>query len=208
MPIVSPSSMEKTTTSADTSIHGWSSNTRGTLMSIATRLQAHMACPYSDMMTSRPWLMSSGTPGAVRSDHRRKTGSVPRKNCDHALALLKGPGRSDDEVKSIGSKLTDANGTADRGINQMSLKATSKPRSSQDQGDVLPHRYVRRVLSHGLTSRKPPNSYLISPRSTARFYCLLPFHSPKTWRGSDQFCPGRRLTVSSRFPQRYCHRHR
>jgi hypothetical protein len=62
---------------------------------------------------------------------------VPRKNCDHALALLKGPGRSDDEVKSIGSKLTDANGTADRGINQMSLKATSKPRSSQDQGGVL-----------------------------------------------------------------------
>jgi DNA invertase Pin-like site-specific DNA recombinase len=70
------------------------------------------------------------------------------------------------------------------------------------------HRYVRRVLSHGLTSRKPPNSYLISPRSTAPFYCPPPFHSPKTWRGSDQVCPGRRLTVSSRFPQRYCHRHR
>jgi hypothetical protein len=87
MPIVSPSSMEKTTTSADTSIHAWPLNTRETLMSIATRLQADMASSHSDMTTSRPWLMSSGKPGAVRADHRRKIGSVPRKNCDCALAL-------------------------------------------------------------------------------------------------------------------------
>lgn len=38
---------------------------------------------------------------------------------------LKGPVRSDDEVKSIVSKATDITGSADRVVNQMSVKPTS-----------------------------------------------------------------------------------
>jgi len=40
---------------------------------------------------------------------------------------LKGPVRSDDEVKSIVSMATDITGTTDKVINQMSVKPTSKP---------------------------------------------------------------------------------
>lgn len=40
---------------------------------------------------------------------------------------LKGPVRSDDEVKSIVSKATDITGATDKVINQISVKPTSKP---------------------------------------------------------------------------------
>ena len=40
---------------------------------------------------------------------------------------LKGPVRSDDEVKSIVSKANDVTGSADRVINEMSVKPTPKP---------------------------------------------------------------------------------
>jgi hyperosmotically inducible protein len=40
---------------------------------------------------------------------------------------LKGPVRSEDEVKSIVSAATDITGSSDRVINQMSVKPTSKP---------------------------------------------------------------------------------
>jgi hyperosmotically inducible protein len=40
---------------------------------------------------------------------------------------LKGPVRSDDEVKSIVSKANDITGSADRVINEMSVKPTPKP---------------------------------------------------------------------------------
>lgn len=40
---------------------------------------------------------------------------------------LKGPVRSDDEMKSIVSKATDITGGTDKIINQMSVKPTSKP---------------------------------------------------------------------------------
>ena len=39
----------------------------------------------SDTMTSRPSLMNSGKRVAVHTDHRKKIGSVPQKNCDPAL---------------------------------------------------------------------------------------------------------------------------
>ena len=45
----------------------------------------------------------------------------------NGTVTLKGPVRSDDEVKSIVSKATDVTGSADRVINQMSVKPTSKP---------------------------------------------------------------------------------
>ena len=45
---------------------------------------------------------------------------------------LKGPVRSDDEVTSIVSKATDVTGSADKVINQMSVKPTSKPSSDQN----------------------------------------------------------------------------
>jgi hyperosmotically inducible protein len=40
---------------------------------------------------------------------------------------LKGPVRSDDEVKAIVSMATDATGSADKVVNQMSVKPMSKP---------------------------------------------------------------------------------
>jgi len=40
---------------------------------------------------------------------------------------LKGPVRSDDEVASIVSKATDVTGSADKVVNEMSVKPTSKP---------------------------------------------------------------------------------
>jgi len=43
------------------------------------------------------------------------------------IVTLKGPVRSDDEVKSIISMATDVTGTTDKVINQMSVKPTSKP---------------------------------------------------------------------------------
>ena len=45
----------------------------------------------------------------------------------NGMVTLKGPVRSDDEVKSIVSKATDVTGSADKVINQMSVKPTSKP---------------------------------------------------------------------------------
>jgi hypothetical protein len=45
-----------------------------------------MALLHSDMMTSQPSLMSSGKLEAVPTDHRKKIGSMPQKNCDPALA--------------------------------------------------------------------------------------------------------------------------
>jgi hypothetical protein len=44
-----------------------------------------MASPDSDMMTSQPSLMNSGKLEAVQTDHRKKIGSMPQKNCDPAL---------------------------------------------------------------------------------------------------------------------------
>ena len=44
----------------------------------------------------------------------------------NGTVTLKGPVRSDDEVKSIVSKATDVTGSADKVINQMSVKSTSK----------------------------------------------------------------------------------
>lgn len=40
---------------------------------------------------------------------------------------LKGPVRSDEEVKSIVSKATEVTGSADKVVNQLSVKAASKP---------------------------------------------------------------------------------
>lgn len=45
----------------------------------------------------------------------------------NGTVTLKGPVRSDDEVKSIVSKATDVTGSADKVINQMSVKPGSKP---------------------------------------------------------------------------------
>ena len=45
----------------------------------------------------------------------------------NGTVTLKGPVRSDDEVNSIVSKATDVTGSADKVINQMSVKLTSKP---------------------------------------------------------------------------------
>ena len=57
------------------------------LISILRRLlQLDMASPHSDMLRSRPWLMNTGKREAVRTDHRKKIGSMRRKNCDPALA--------------------------------------------------------------------------------------------------------------------------
>jgi|CZKS01.1.fsa_nt_gi hypothetical protein len=49
------------------------------------RQRLDMALQHSDMLRSRPSLMNSGKLGAVPTDHRRKIGSRPRKNCDLAL---------------------------------------------------------------------------------------------------------------------------
>ena len=44
----------------------------------------------------------------------------------NGTVTLKGPVRSDDDMKSIVSKATDVTGSADKVINQMSVKSTSK----------------------------------------------------------------------------------
>jgi hyperosmotically inducible protein len=45
----------------------------------------------------------------------------------NGTVTLKGPVRSDEEVKSIVSKATDVTGSPDKVINQMSVKPASKP---------------------------------------------------------------------------------
>jgi hyperosmotically inducible protein len=45
----------------------------------------------------------------------------------NGTVTLKGPVRSDEEVRSIVSKATDVTGNADKVINQMSVKPASKP---------------------------------------------------------------------------------
>ena len=45
----------------------------------------------------------------------------------NGTVTLKGPVRSDDEVRSIVSKANDVTGSADKVINQMSVKRASKP---------------------------------------------------------------------------------
>ena len=45
----------------------------------------------------------------------------------NGTVTLKGPVRSDEEVKSIVSKATDVTGSPDQVVNQMSVKPTSKP---------------------------------------------------------------------------------
>ena len=55
------------------------------LIGILRRLRLDMASPHSDMMTSQPSLMNSGKLEAVQTDHRKKIGSMPQKNCDPAL---------------------------------------------------------------------------------------------------------------------------
>jgi hyperosmotically inducible periplasmic protein len=45
----------------------------------------------------------------------------------NGMVTLKGPVRSDDEVKSIVSKAVDVTGTSDKVINQLSVKPASKP---------------------------------------------------------------------------------
>jgi hypothetical protein len=44
-----------------------------------------MASPHSDTMTSQRSLMNSGKLEAVQTDHRKRIGSMPRKNYDPAL---------------------------------------------------------------------------------------------------------------------------
>jgi hypothetical protein len=44
-----------------------------------------MASRRSATLTSQPSLMNSGKLEAVQTDHRKKIGSVPQKNCDPAL---------------------------------------------------------------------------------------------------------------------------
>jgi hypothetical protein len=44
-----------------------------------------MASPLSGTMTSPPSLMNFGGLEAVRTDHRKRIGSMPPKNCDPAL---------------------------------------------------------------------------------------------------------------------------
>lgn len=55
--------------------------------SIPRRLRIGMALRLSDIMTSRPSLIICGKPGAVQMDHPKRTGSMPRKNCDRAPAI-------------------------------------------------------------------------------------------------------------------------
>jgi osmotically-inducible protein OsmY len=45
----------------------------------------------------------------------------------NGTVTLKGPVRSDEELRSIVSKASDVTGSADKVINQMSVKPTSKP---------------------------------------------------------------------------------
>jgi len=45
----------------------------------------------------------------------------------NGMVTLKGPVRSDDEVKSLVSKAVDVTGTSDKVINQLSVKPASKP---------------------------------------------------------------------------------
>src|ERR1700693_5800074 len=70
------------------SIHGRPSSTPKTLIPILGRLQPDMASPLSDVMISLPSRMSCGKRGAVRTDHRKKIGIMPRKNCDPTLTLV------------------------------------------------------------------------------------------------------------------------
>jgi uncharacterized protein with PIN domain len=44
------------------------------------------------MMTSQPWLTNCGKPGAVQKDHRKKIGSMPPKNYDHAPTTVEPEG--------------------------------------------------------------------------------------------------------------------
>src|ERR1700730_4146308 len=67
------------------SIHGKPSSTPKTLISILRPVRLDMALPHSDMLTSKPSPMNSGKREAVQTDLRKKTGSMPQKNCDPAL---------------------------------------------------------------------------------------------------------------------------
>jgi hypothetical protein len=75
---------------------------------------------------------------AVNKQDREATADQQKMNaadCDTSAKIrrtvitLEGWVRSDDEVASIVSKTTDVTGSADKVINQMSVKPTSKPRT-------------------------------------------------------------------------------
>jgi hypothetical protein len=84
MPIVLPSSMESRITRRDTSIHGKPLSTPKRPISIVRRLRLDMELPHSDMLTSRPSLTRFGRLEAVRTDHRKRIGSMPQNSCDPA----------------------------------------------------------------------------------------------------------------------------
>ena len=50
--------------------------------------KARMASLHSAMKRSRPSLINSGKPGAVRKDHRTRIGSVQWKSCDPTLLAI------------------------------------------------------------------------------------------------------------------------
>jgi hypothetical protein len=63
-----------------------------------------MAPPHLDMMTSQPALMNSGKLEAVRTDHPKKIGSMPQKNCDLALRPVD-PELCDDDCPKCGVEM-------------------------------------------------------------------------------------------------------
>ena len=106
-------------------------------MSRAGWLRLDMAFPHSDMTTSRPWPMNSGTREAAQMDRRKKIGSGPRKNCDPAAEMFSKEGRSkpmkpssQDQIKG---KLHELKGKvkekAGQVANNPSLEAEGQPKN-------------------------------------------------------------------------------
>src|SRR5579863_6636103 len=63
-----------------------------------------MASPHSDMLTSQPSPMNSGKREVVRTDHRKRTGSMPQRNCDLALRPVD-PARYDASCPQCGVEM-------------------------------------------------------------------------------------------------------
>jgi hypothetical protein len=63
-----------------------------------------MELPRSDMLTSRPSLMRFGRLEAVRTDHRKRIGSMPQNSCDPALTPVN-PTLGDDGCPKCGVKM-------------------------------------------------------------------------------------------------------